>query len=159
MKTVLPLSITSIDEAKKFLTDLHNNEESFHPEDDAFAVFGENDMFTDNDCTQLNKLMSDIYDLPGNEHLKNMAFDPCGFLLDLNPEYLIYSILDILLISKEQADKRIEAVETPSLFRLLDFLEPKNEQNSKLYAQIENDRDRIIELIWKNIEAKKQEQF
>jgi len=35
MKTTLPDSITTIDEAKKFLTDLHKNGESYNPEDNA----------------------------------------------------------------------------------------------------------------------------
>lgn len=38
MKTNLPAAITTIDEAKAFLTELHANGESYHPEDDAHDV-------------------------------------------------------------------------------------------------------------------------
>lgn len=87
MKTVLPKRITTVEEAKSLLTDLYNNNESFHCEDDA------------NDCLEgiatkeegdlLNKLMGDIYDLPGNDgkHDNSISFCPCEFLLNLDPEY------------------------------------------------------------------------
>lgn len=85
MNTVLPQSINSIEDAKKFLTDLYNNEETFHPEDDATDLVG--DPFTFDEGTQLNKLMDDIYNLAGNESVKSMVFDPCEFILNLDPEY------------------------------------------------------------------------
>ncbi len=81
MKTVLPVSINSVEEAKAFLTELHKNNETFHPEDDAHDLSG--DLFTSDEADQLNKLMEDIYNLPGNESVQTMVFDPCGFLLDL----------------------------------------------------------------------------
>lgn len=84
MKTSLPKEITTIDEAKVFLTDLHKNGESFHPEDDATDLHG--DPFTKEEGEQLNKLMDDIYNLKGNDgkHDNSIAFCPCGFLLDLD---------------------------------------------------------------------------
>ena len=35
IKTTLPERITSLEEAKKYLTALYNNGESYHPDDDA----------------------------------------------------------------------------------------------------------------------------
>jgi hypothetical protein len=79
MKTILPEHITTIEEAEKLLTDLHNNGESFHPEDDANDIIWVCEAPTAQECDHLNVLMSDIYNLNG--------FDPCDFLLNLmNPE-------------------------------------------------------------------------
>jgi hypothetical protein len=88
MKTVLPVSIQTIEQAKVFLTDLYNNGESYHPEDDAHDCMPLS-VATAAECDQLNKLMEEIYDLPGNDgsHGNDMAFCPCGFLLSLDPDY------------------------------------------------------------------------
>lgn len=77
MKTVLPQAIATIEEAKKLLTDLYNNGECYHPEDDANNLHG--DPFTEKEGEQLNKLMGDIYGLPGVPK----EFDPCEHYLDL----------------------------------------------------------------------------
>lgn len=92
MNTVLPKSISTVDEAKTFLTELVKNGESFHPEDDAhdiewLSVPVENRP-TPAECNQLNKLMEDIYDLPGNDgkHDDSILFCPCGFILKIQQE-------------------------------------------------------------------------
>jgi hypothetical protein len=83
MKTVLPERINSIEEAKDFLTALYNNRESFHPEDDAHDILWDNDATpTPAECDNLNDLMSDIYGVA-----KGTDFDPCGFILELDPNY------------------------------------------------------------------------
>lgn len=87
LKTILPASIQTASDAAIFLTDLYNNNESYHPEDDANDLVGLN--ITQNETEKLNSLMDDIYKLPGNEDNMNMAFDPCGFLLSLDPDYSI----------------------------------------------------------------------
>lgn len=87
MKTALPDSIKTVEEAKAFLTALHSNSEAFHPEDDAHDILWDlENVPTYEECEQLNKLMDDIYNLPGNDgkHDNSIAFCPCGFLLDLN---------------------------------------------------------------------------
>ena len=88
MKTILPASIATIDQAKQLLTDLHNNGEAYHPEDDATGI-----VWTDcksptlQECELLNKLMKDIYDLPENKNTyPKLSFDPCVFLLSLEAE-------------------------------------------------------------------------
>ena len=86
MKTKLPESITTVDEAKVLLKTLNDNGEHFHPEDSAEDCF---DMNTPEDeawCKQASKLMDDIYNLPGNDgrHVDPMIFCPCGYLLDLD---------------------------------------------------------------------------
>lgn len=96
MKTVLPDKISTIEEAKAFLTELHKNKEDFHPEDDAHTiVWGEiakqDDEPTPAECDQLNKLMEDIYALPENMYGRkyvDVVFDPCDFLLSLDPDYV-----------------------------------------------------------------------
>ncbi len=90
MKTSLPESIKTIDEAKAFLTDLYNNGESYHPEDSAEGIVWNNGVeVSPAEAEQLDSLMSDIYMLPGNDgrHNDPLAFDPAGFLLELDPDY------------------------------------------------------------------------
>ncbi len=81
MKTNLDRTITTQDEAESFLSELFDNGESFHPEDDArniikFATAER--IFTDEEADKLNDLMSSIYEI--------LDFDPCGYLLDLQEE-------------------------------------------------------------------------
>lgn len=91
MKTQLPEAITSVDEATRFITELYNNNESFHPEDDAFDIIWETTEVSDTEKHQLNKLMNDIYNLPEAWSKDNPeGFDPCAVYMDLleksNPE-------------------------------------------------------------------------
>lgn len=90
MKTVLPKAIKNPFEAAKFLRALYNNKESFHPEDRAENVawdLPKDQIPTAGEKKQLNKLMQDIYNLPGNENPQKMFFDPAHFLLNLDPDY------------------------------------------------------------------------
>ncbi len=83
MKTILTTSIYTQDQAVKFITDLYNNGESYHPEDNANDLVG--DPFTKEEGDQLNKLMQDIYNLEGNKGMyPNLTFDPCELLLNLS---------------------------------------------------------------------------
>jgi hypothetical protein len=75
MKTKLPASINSEEEAKSFLSELYNNQESFHPEDSAHDFVGI--FFTEEEATQVENLINQIYDL-------KEKFDPCEFLLSLD---------------------------------------------------------------------------
>lgn len=86
MKTNLNRTITTIDEAKAFLRDLHTNNEVFHPEDNAHDIVWGTTTVSPEECEQLNDIMADIHRLSHN------TFDVCGFLLDLdrvNEEYFI----------------------------------------------------------------------
>jgi hypothetical protein len=78
LQTVLPAAITTVDEAKTFLQQLFNNGESYHCEDDANDCL--RGIVTKEQGNLLNKLMADCFKLKD--------FDPCAFLLDINPEYL-----------------------------------------------------------------------
>lgn len=85
MKTKLPESISTVDEAKAFLLELHTNGESYHPEDDAHdIIWGSCEEPTPDECDQLNKLMDDIYSLPDIGTYPNLTFDPCGYFIDLH---------------------------------------------------------------------------
>jgi hypothetical protein len=92
MKTILPTEIKTIDQAKAFLSALSDNGEDYHPEDNAnevdFMNVSEDDRPTVDECFQLNKLMDDIYNLPGNDgrHDNSILFCPCGYLLDIKKE-------------------------------------------------------------------------
>lgn len=71
MKTPLyNVTINSKESAKLFLSILHENGESYHPEDDAFDIdFGKR--VSNSDRQQLNALMAQV----------NKFIDPCEFLL------------------------------------------------------------------------------
>jgi hypothetical protein len=94
MKTKLPANIGTIEEAETFLTELYENGEAYHPEDLASDVINsqtDERLFTDEESEKLDALMTQIYFLPenGNNYRTNpnaLAFDPCGFLLDLANE-------------------------------------------------------------------------
>jgi hypothetical protein len=83
MRTKLPEAIKTKEEAAAFITELFNNHESFHPEDDATQInwyqLKEEQEPTHEECVQLNKLMDDIYELD---------FDACGLLLELMQPFL-----------------------------------------------------------------------
>lgn len=81
-KTKLPFGISTIEQAKAFLMELHKNEEHFHPEDDATDLSG--DIFNKQTGKQLNYLMECIYKLKGNEDIHKMVIDPCEFLIYLD---------------------------------------------------------------------------
>lgn len=85
MKTILPESITTVEQAKKFLSDLNLNGELYHPEGDAHEVHWATATPTPEECDKLNSLMNDIYNLPGNDgrHCGEMIFDPCEYCLSL----------------------------------------------------------------------------
>jgi hypothetical protein len=80
MKTKLPNSISTVEEAKVFLAELVENNEEYHPEDDATKVYFDylpkEDRPTQNECLLLNRLMDDIYKL-------TEPFDPCEYILQL----------------------------------------------------------------------------
>lgn len=109
MKTKLPDSIKTVEEAKAFLTELHNNGESYHPEDDAVDIeWGEGvEPPTAAEAFHLNSLMYDIYHLPGNIGPTPMEFDPCGFYLDL-----LYPPPSVEIVNSETSIKAIETRHT-----------------------------------------------
>lgn len=93
MKTVLPLAINTVDEAKVFLKALCQNNEQYHPEDDAHDIvwaLPADQKPTHNEATHLNRLMDDIYDLPENKGKQgdDLGFCPCGFILEQDPDYV-----------------------------------------------------------------------
>lgn len=86
MKTTLPAKINSLLEAEMFLEELYINDESFHPEDDAFQIeWACSPPPSITEMARLNELMFDIYALP--ERI-NGSFDPCEFLLRLENNYM-----------------------------------------------------------------------
>lgn len=106
MKTRLPLQITTVEEAKIFLTELHANDERFHPEDNAHGIEWElpiEDVPTYHEAERLNILMAAIYNLPGNDgrHEAPMVFDPCAFLSELDEA----QDKDTTIISKATLEK------------------------------------------------------
>lgn len=84
MKTKLPDKITTWNEAKSFLKSLHDNGESYHPEDDAFDIDWATASPTEQESERLNELMNEIYSLPEMKDYPNVEQCPCGFLCDLD---------------------------------------------------------------------------
>lgn len=81
MKTTLPKKITTLEEAKAFLTNLFNNDESYDPMEDAHDINWTTCKPTDEEKDQLNELISDIYDLPPQDNGK--SFDAAEFWWDM----------------------------------------------------------------------------
>jgi hypothetical protein len=76
MKTKLPESISSKEQAEAFLDELIINNEAYHPEDDACDTdwsLPEDQIPTAEECEKLNALMGDINNIDG--------FDPCEYIL------------------------------------------------------------------------------
>jgi hypothetical protein len=79
MKTQLPVEINTVEEARKFLTELHNNNEAFHPDDDPMDIeypdLPHDQVPTQSERKLLCRIMNDIHQLPD--------FDPSEVLVDL----------------------------------------------------------------------------
>lgn len=90
MKTQLPEKISTVEEAKKFLKELRDNDEVYHPEDSAHDIVWDCASPTDEECDQLDSLMRDIYNLKGNENYPHdMIFEPCEYLIMLDKEFIV----------------------------------------------------------------------
>ncbi len=90
MLTKLPPAIYNVHQAKALLAELHRNRESFHPQDDATDInwnLPDDQQPTIAEGQLLNKLMEEIYNLPGNKgHRTKLLFDPCKYLLELDEQ-------------------------------------------------------------------------
>ena len=81
MKTNLNRTITNQEEAEAFLSELFENGESFHPEDDAHQIIWSCEQPpTAEECDKLNVLMNDCINVGDGE------FDVCKYLEDLRME-------------------------------------------------------------------------
>ena len=84
MKTNLNRVIATVDDAKEFLRELCDNNEVYHPEDDAHdIIWYACDEPTDAEKDQLNSLMQSIYGLDDSN-----TFDPCGFIIDYDNDLI-----------------------------------------------------------------------
>jgi hypothetical protein len=83
---ILPNAITSIKEAKEYLNLLEKEGMIYHPEDDANDIIGFD--ITKEEGDHLNKLMEDIYNLPGNDgkHDDTILFCPCEYIISISDE-------------------------------------------------------------------------
>jgi len=76
MKTNLPQTIETIEQAKAFLTELNSNNEAYHPEESALGVLWDPDRRPTNaELTKLDFLMDKVNQLG--------SWCPCEFLLSL----------------------------------------------------------------------------
>lgn len=79
IKTDLPEHISSFEEAKKYLTDLYNHGESYHPDDPAADCF---DGIHEQDAHHMDFLMDDVF-----KFFKENGGDVYLFILHLDPDY------------------------------------------------------------------------
>lgn len=78
MKTNINIVIATIEEAKKFLTELYENKEAYHPEDSALNIVkpGSNEpFFTKKEAKKLDALMDVMFSMPD--------FNPCDVIYEL----------------------------------------------------------------------------
>jgi hypothetical protein len=122
MLTKLPKSITTFEEAKVFLSELHRNQEDFHPEEDANNIHWVKCASpTFNEAIKLNELMQQIYDLPGNDgRHTELAFDPCEFLseLDSNNSDLLEDDPHSARIADAKTNNNYPAIDSPATHAL-----------------------------------------
>lgn len=145
MKFVLPEKIETVEQAEDYLRLLHSNSMSYHPEDDAREIewdMPDNERPTTKECKKMNKLMEQIYNLPGNENVENMIFDPCGFLLELDDQVVPASIADL---SPEDAKYILNACSTAKLLTWI-----KSEDVTGSYLEYDNTvtRNKLIKEFW-----------
>lgn len=76
LKTTLPDSITTLDQAKAYLTNLYNNGESYHPDDDSKDCLNG---ISEQDGKHMNMLMDQVFEL-----FTANGLDVYMFLLDLD---------------------------------------------------------------------------
>lgn len=72
MRTILPDSISNEEEAKKFLRELINNNESFNPEDNPHDICWQTTTLSDVEKDKLTILMQQIWKLPGFDPFLHM---------------------------------------------------------------------------------------
>ena len=75
MKTNLNVSIKTKKDAKKFIKELHGNNEAFHPDDDAFDIVFLGCNPTDIELRKLNVRISECHAVK--------RFDPGAYLFEL----------------------------------------------------------------------------
>ena len=80
MRTEFTTPITTLEEAHAFLTYLHEQGLSFHPEDSAADCIG--DQITQEEAREIDNRHAEAYRLEWPE-----GECPCSFLLNLDPEY------------------------------------------------------------------------
>ena len=80
MKTNLNRTITTVDEAEAFLSELDENNEVFNPDDDAHGVLWQTCSPTHEEKDALNRLMAEVW------AVSNETFDPHEYLLELDEE-------------------------------------------------------------------------
>lgn len=122
MKTNLAITIATIEQAKKFLSELNENREAYHCDDNAHSItWSMVNAPTFEECEKLNELMQAVNSLPD--------FDPCGFLNDLNADFLftdlsgrgVGPIKVTRLTLKDSAEELTDTEEEK--MELLDYLE------------------------------------
>lgn len=78
MRTILPESITCVEDARSFIQSLCDKHEQYHPEDDAHDVCWQTTKVSWDEAERLNLLMGQIYALPEVPE----KYDPCGHILE-----------------------------------------------------------------------------
>lgn len=79
MKTSIPQQINDMNEVRSFLKALYDNGESYHPEDPAADIIGNDDkaLFTKEEADKLDATMTRIYEIcDANKQ------DPCEIILN-----------------------------------------------------------------------------
>lgn len=79
LKTTLPEHITSLAEAKAYLTELHKNGEHYHPDDPAADCFPD---LHEQDAHHMDFLMDDVF-----KFFEESGEDVYFFILRLDPDY------------------------------------------------------------------------
>jgi len=79
MRTKLPIELNTLQDVKDYLTALYNNNEHYHPDDNAEDCFP---FATHEETEQMNRLMDKTFEIAAS-----CNFDVYLFILHLNPDY------------------------------------------------------------------------
>jgi len=133
LKTKLPEAISTVKEAKLFLSELYNNNESFHPEDDANDIVWQTTEPNEDERKQLNKLMDDIYNLEGNngKHDASILFCPCEYLLSLDPDYM-------KMMQEDETDYFKQCIKNKQQFKGFNLVNYKSKIASSIQKEIDS---------------------
>jgi len=114
MTTVLPNSISTIEEAKAFLKALYDNGESFHPDDDPADIIMDRTgtpLFSPSEATLVSERMAEVW-----EQFNKAGQCPSGFILRLDPEYGDYYIRNKVTQQYRSADGWTDLMEEAITF-------------------------------------------
>ncbi|HTN09213.1 hypothetical protein [Agriterribacter sp.] len=135
MKTILPESINTIQQAKALLIDLHHNGEAYHPEDNADEIIWQTCQPSQQEKDRLNKLMADMHGIKSPKGKTTVSFDPCEFLISLDHENVKRSGFSTVIHEEQYKGLRIQINDNGTHLTALAY-SARNEPKTAAFASM-----------------------